>query len=245
MADYSPFQRHVMPSGTECFYRDSNHSYWGEIHEVKGSWSGVRSSRLTSPSAVGKVFDLQLADKLSSAAARAGLEWFERKDRRATEGSNVHEKVLEVLAAGERIPSLADVEGEERGYAQGVIAWWADVNPDPIGSELVVLSTAHGYAGRIDLIAEIDGQTTIVDLKTGFIGESAHAQLAGYKLAAEESGYGPIQRCILLKVTPEGDYHELEGLSNVNAFIKGVELFREAKQLGSAVKAQWKETLAA
>lgn len=232
------FTVHRMPSGTECFYRDSDHSYWSEIQQKGGAWTGVRASRLTSPSTVGKVFDLRLADKLSAAAAKAGMEWFERKDRRAREGTNVHEKVLEVLAQGKRIPNLADVADEERGYSQGVIAWWRTKMPKPIAVEQVVYSPAHGFAGRIDLIAEIDGLVSIVDLKTGFIGEGAHAQLAGYQLAAEESGFGPIEQTLLLKVTAEGSWFELEGLSSVESFARGIALFRDAKQLGSAVKAQ-------
>lgn len=241
---HGDFTVHRMPVGSECFYRDSDHSYWSEIQEKGGKWSGVKSARLTSPSTVGKVFDLQLADKLSAAAAKAGMEWFERKDRRAQEGTNVHEKVLEILAAGKRVPSLADVADEERGYSQGVIAWWRTKMPKPIATEQVVYSPTHRFAGRIDLIAEIDGLVSIVDLKTGFIGPGAHAQLAGYQLAAEESGFGPVEQTLLLKVTPEGSWFELEGLSSVDSFAKGVDHYRGAKQLDAEVTAQWKAAAA-
>ncbi len=238
------FEVHEMPSGETVFYRDSNHSYYKEIAEKNGKWVGLREARLPSPSTIAKVFDLRLADKLSAAAAKAGMEWFERKDRRAREGTNVHQKVLEVLAQGKRIPNLADVADEERGYSQGVIAWWRTKMPKPIAVEQVVYSPVQGFAGRIDLIAEIDGLVSIVDLKTGFIGEGAHAQLAGYQLAAEESGFGPIEQTLLLKVTAEGSWFELEGLSSVESFARGIALFRDAKHLGSAVKEQWEAATA-
>lgn len=244
MSDIAPFERHEMPTGSECFYRDSDHSYWLQIQQKAGKWTGIQPARLTSPSTVGKMYDLQLADKLSAAAAKAGMEWFERKDRRAQEGQNVHEKVLEALAAGERIPSLADVEEAERGYAQGIMGWWAEVQPESIASEFVVLSGEHGFAGRIDLLAVIDGKRTIVDLKTGFIGEGAYAQLAGYELAALESGYGPVEATALLKVTDEGEHYTLPGLLSPDSFARAVALYREAKALQKVSRDQWKAVAA-
>lgn len=241
MGDYGDFTRHEMPSGAVCWYRDSNHAYYSEIEEKGGKWVGPNASRLPSPSTVAKVYDLQLADRLSAAAAKAGYEWFERKDRRAREGTNVHEKVLEILAAGERIPSLADVEEAERGYSQAVISWWADVEPEPIATEQVVYSPSHRFAGRCDLIAKIDGKVTIVDLKTGFIGESAHVQLGGYWLAATESGFGPLEAMQLLKVYDDGTYSVLPGLSSPSEFAQALDVYRGGKRLGKAVREQLKE----
>lgn len=233
------FEVTSLPNG-EVFYRDSNHAYYDRIEERGDKWVGPNDARLPSPSTVAKVFDLQLADRLSAAAARAGLEWFERKDRRAREGTNIHERVLEILAAGERIPSLSDVDETERGYAQGVIAWWSEVNPEPVTSEQVVYSAAHRYAGRLDLICEIDGKRCIVDLKTGFIGESAHVQLDGYRLAAEESGFGPIDRCLLLKVADDGTFREYEGLADSMDFRHALTVYRHAKVIGKGVREQLK-----
>lgn len=241
MTDYGPFTRHKMPAGGVCWYRDSNHAYYSEIEEKDGKWIGPNASRLPSPSTVAKVYDLQLADRLSAAAARAGLEWFERKDRRAREGTAIHEKVLEILAAGERIPSLADVDETERGYAQAVVAWWRDSEPEPIASEQVVYSPSHRFAGRLDLIATIGGKRTIADLKTGFIGESAHVQLAGYWLAATESGFGPLDEMMLLKVYDDGTYRILPGLSKPSDFTAALEVYRSAKALASSVREQMKE----
>lgn len=232
------FEVHELPVGT-VFYRDSNHSYYERIEErAGGKWVGPNDARLPSPSTVAKVYDLQLAERLSAAAAKAGMEWFERKDRRATEGTNVHEKVLEILSAGERIPSLADVTDAERGYAQGVIAWWSAVNPEAIASEQVVYSPEYRFAGRVDLIAEIRQQRTVVDLKTGFIGESAHAQLAAYRLAADESGFGPIDAALILKVYEDGTYAAFPGLSAPEDFVRGLEVYRTGKSLAAGVREQ-------
>ncbi len=232
------FEVHKLPSGT-VFYRDSIHAYYDRVEEKGGKWTGPKDARLPSPSVVAGVYDLQKADRMSAAAARVGAEWFERKDRRATEGTNVHEKVLEILAAGKRIPSLADVSEAERGYAQGVIRWWADREPNPIVSEQVVYSAVHRFAGRVDLIATIGRRQNIVDLKTGFIGESAHVQLAGYQLAARESGFG-VNRTLILKVYEDGSYDEFPGLAEPDDFVRGLEVYRTGKQLGAGVREQLK-----
>lgn len=235
------FEVHTLPKGDEVYYRDSNHAYYSEIVEKGGKWIGPNDARLPSPSTVAKVYDLQLADRLSAAAAKAGYEWFDRKDRRATEGTNVHEKVLETLAAGQRIPSLSDVSEAERGYAQGVIGWWSEVDPKPVASEQVVYSAIHKFAGRVDLIADIDGVRTIVDLKTGYVGESAHVQLAAYRLACDECGFGPVKQTLILKVSDDGSYRALPGLSSPFDFVKGLQVYRKGKTLGKAVSAQLKE----
>lgn len=239
---FGRFELHVLPDGSEVYYDDGRHAYFSRIEERPGGkWVGPKDARLPSPSTVAKVYDLQLADRLAGAAAKAGPEWFDRKDRRAAEGTAVHEKILEILAAGKRIPSLADVTEAERGYAQGVIAWWAKVKPKPIESEQVVYSRAHGFAGRLDLIAEIDGRRTIVDLKTGFIGESAHVQLSAYELAANECGFGPIEATMLLKVYEDGAYREFPGLADSHDFVRGLRVYRKGKQLGAGVREQLKE----
>lgn len=238
------FEVHELPSGVTVYYRDSQHAYFDRIEERKeGEWVGPKDARLPSPSAVGDVFSLNKARMMSNAAARAGLEWFVRKDKRAEEGTNVHQHVLEILAAGDRIPSLADVSEAERGYAQGVIAWWSDRLPDPIVSEQVVYSAEHRFAGRVDLIATINGRRTAVDLKTGFVGEGAHAQLAGYELAADESGFGPIEATLILKVFENGTYAEYEGLAVPEDFIDALKVYRRGKALDKGVKEQIKRAL--
>lgn len=241
--DYSPYERVVTPSGAEFFYNDDNHHYYGEVHNKNGKWTGVQKTRLASPSAIGPVLDIDKATRMSNAAARRGMDWFTNRDKKAQAGTHVHQKILEELAAG-RVPSLADVAEDERGPAQGVISWWADVRPEPIASEFGVYSAAYQFAGRVDLLALIEGKRTIVDLKTGWVGPGSHGQLAGYKLAAEESGYGPIHRTMLLKVTPEGGYAEYEGLAREADFIDACAVFRVGKRLTKAVNDQMKEQAA-
>jgi hypothetical protein len=67
------FERHVMPSGVEVFYRDSDHSYWSEIQEKAGKWSGVQSARLAGVTTAVAPFDWR-PDNLMRWAARLNGE---------------------------------------------------------------------------------------------------------------------------------------------------------------------------
>lgn len=252
------FEVHELPSGETVYYRDSNHSYYDRIEERPGGkWVGPRDARLPSPSTIGKMLDTNTEPLLRWAARKTcegvvqldhippdgddlwgvlcgrKLTYKDLRDQRATEGTNVHTKVLEALAGGQRIPSLADVEAEERGMAQGVLGWWAANVPEPIASEQVVYSEAHSYAGRFDLLCTIDGKTVMVDLKTSkFIGNGAHTQLAGYIYAAEESGFGPIASARILQVLADGTYREHECAASVDQFLAALAAHRAAKEIG-------------
>lgn len=57
----------------------------------------------------------------------------------------------------------------------------------PIESEVVVYSDAYGYAGRLDLLAEVDGEMSVCDKKTGRSYDIKTGwQIAAYKYAYEE-----------------------------------------------------------
>ena len=244
--DYTPFDRHDLPSGKALYVRKRpGRGYYGEVREKSdGTYSGVRAAQYISASGLCKWWDPEGGYRMLDSVERDPDAWFARRDKRATEGTNVHEKILESLASGEGIPSLADVSPDERGYGQAVISWWATRKPEVIAAEFVVCSDTWHYAGRVDLLAVIDGQRTLLDLKTGFIGKSQHAQLGLYRLAAEESGYGPIDRTLLLKVTEDGKHHELDGLLPPEQIESGLRFRMGLKPYESMVSKQVKEMAA-
>ncbi len=244
MSDYGDFQHHLMPSGAECWYRDSDHSYFSEVQQKGSKWTGVQSARLTSPSTVGPILDLDKANRLMLWAARHP-DAVGHRDRRAEAGTKLHVEVLEALATGESVPNLGDVDEEERGRAQGVIAAWLDLSPETIGSEIVVCSEEHGFAGRIDTLCKIDGKLTILDLKTGkFVGSGAHAQLAGYRVAANESGYGPIEDAQILQVFEDGTYKVWECKATDQQFLDALAVYRSGKTLDKQLRDQRKAVAA-
>jgi len=62
-------------------------------------------------------------------------------------------------------------------------------NPKPIEVEVVVFSDSHKYAGKVDGIFEIAGETWLIDWKTSNgIYKEARIQIVAYKKALEEMG---------------------------------------------------------
>lgn len=77
--------------------------------------------------------------------------------------------------------------------------WKKSVNLKPIYIESTVWSKTHGYAGTMDLLAEVNGKLTVVDWKTGkAIYPEAYLQNAAYRYALREMGHGdPVQGIIV------------------------------------------------
>jgi len=93
----------------------------------------------------------------------------------ATQGISVHEALDSWFSTG-RVPPATDAE---QPYIEQAIRWAMEWNPRPLYMEPEVYSET-GYAGSVDGVFEIGGQTVIVDFKTGGLYESATMQLAAY-----------------------------------------------------------------
>lgn len=134
--------------------------------------------------------------------------WSDVRDRSAEIGTNVHEQVFHALAKGET-PNLADRTEAERGFAQAAISWWMDHSPDVIATEQVTVNYATGFAGRFDLLCEIEGERVLVDAKTrekGVDRKSDHVQLPGYEDANVACGIGASDRQVILILKSDGTY---------------------------------------
>jgi len=133
-----------------------------------------------------------------------------KRQEGADRGTLVH-RVLEVWSTEGTVPSLGDFEPELRGYVQGLCGWLLKVEPQPIAVETVVASRLHGFAGRFDLLATIDDQTVLVDLKTSPGARTyleAHLQTAAYELALVECGFGFPDDSVLVAVGEDGTFNE-------------------------------------
>ena len=75
-------------------------------------------------------------------------------------------------------------------YKRQFRAWAESVNLAPRLIEQTVWSRAHQYAGTMDLLAEVNGVSTLVDFKTGkAVYPEAHLQNAAYQTALAEMGH--------------------------------------------------------
>jgi len=83
-------------------------------------------------------------------------------------------------------------------------AWekWAEsVALKPIFIEQVVYSVEYGFAGTLDLFAEVNGVPTVIDWKTGkAVYAEAHLQNASYRHALREMRHGDPQAGMIIRL---------------------------------------------
>jgi hypothetical protein len=111
---------------------------------------------------------------------------YETSDRAKKRGTEVH-GYAERLVKGEKVEAVPD---ELRGHVEAYVRFLDKFEVDPIVVEAAIVNYRYGYAGTLDLIAEItdnDGQRRklLLDAKTnekGIFGETP-LQLAAYRYA--------------------------------------------------------------
>lgn len=106
------------------------------------------------------------------------------RDKAANTGSRVHSYV-ESLFKGRELPRIE--EEQAQNAIKAFEAWLKTVSINVLDSERILFSKEHWYAGTTDIIAEINGQLTIADIKTSSgIYDDMWMQLAAYTHALEE-----------------------------------------------------------
>lgn len=179
-------------------------------------------------------------DAIAARLREAKLRWTDVRDRAALRGDNVHERIFLALATGSAAPSLADLSEEERGYGQAAFAWWRDRSPEPVAAEQVTVSYDKRFAGRFDLLADIDGERVLVDAKTRQSGrdrKSDHVQLPGYEDANIACGIGPSDRRLVLILMADGAYREVDAVGTREDFYAAL----VACQTGKSVDKRMRE----
>lgn len=142
---------------------------------------------------------------------RVGFTEADRVSREATAlGTAVH-ALCEQLAAGKLWAQ--DLTGDLAPY--GVkFAWWLHENVAAVIScERTVIHEAHGYAGTLDLYAEMaDGRRLVCDLKTGkTVDPTYRLQLTAYAAALEAAGEQVDGRLVIhLPSSRPGELHAIE-----------------------------------
>jgi hypothetical protein len=123
---------------------------------------------------------------------------YESRDAAANRGTAVH-ALAEKLIKGEEVEVPDALAGHVESYVRFLDEW----APEPVLVEAVVMSHKHGYAGTLDLIADIPGRgRVLMDIKTsrsGIFGETA-LQLCAYRYAdvyLDETGDEPIEKDML------------------------------------------------
>lgn len=176
---------------------------------------------------------LSSAGGISDALKAGGLDWESVRRQAASRGTNVHLHALHALSQGQPVPAFAELTDEERGYARGVVAWWARNQPTVICAEQVVADLETGVAGRLDLLCELpDGRIAVVDCKTSrHLSAKFVAQLAGYARLALLSGFPAAEVGIVLAVDADGGFRAVEVPVDHEDFLLAVRVYRRAGEL--------------
>lgn len=79
--------------------------------------------------------------------------------------------------------------------------WAKSVNLKPKLIEQMVYSRVHGFAGTMDLLADVAGVETLIDFKTGkAIYAEAHLQNVAYQVALAEMGHATPQAGMIVRL---------------------------------------------
>lgn len=79
--------------------------------------------------------------------------------------------------------------------------WANSVHLKPIFIEQTVFSKTHGYAGTMDLLADVNGVPTLIDFKTGkAIYAEAYLQNVAYQQALSEMGHTSAQGGLIVRL---------------------------------------------
>lgn len=151
----------------------------------------------------------ELADmKPSERFAELRYAHNKRRNAAALRGTKVH-KLAEQYMAGEEV-DLTDPD--VRAHVESYVAFVDDWNPAPLLVESTVVSYRYGYAGTLDLVADLaDGRRWLLDIKTSsaVYGDTA-LQLAAYRYAdryADDDGehdMPAVDACGVIHVRADG-----------------------------------------
>lgn len=166
-------------------------------------------------------------------------------ERASKEGTQVH-NAAEDLMEGKEIHWLDDYGNTKYSFKvwQMILKFaefWGTYKPKLVKAEGLVYSKEYKYAGRYDIIAELDNELWLLDIKTSnTLNRSYDLQIAAYIKAIKEMHNIDIQRAgiIWLKSTKRGEakkpgVYQGKGweVKEVTDFDRNFELFKHVQAL--------------
>jgi len=102
--------------------------------------------------------------------------WKEERDAAAGRGTQIH-AIAQKLLHGEKVPIPEGLEG----HVESCVKFLDQYEVEPVLSETAIVNRSVGYAGTLDLVADMIGHRYLLDWKTGkrVYAETA-LQLAAY-----------------------------------------------------------------
>lgn len=131
-----------------------------------------------------------------------------KRDKAANVGSEVH-ALAENIARGQPIVIPQELAGFVAAYQR----WIADFQPEFLAAEEMVANLEYGYAGTLDGLVRIAGETWLLDWKTskGVYPETSlqlaaygHAEFIGRPGTLTRFAIPPIDQYAVVHLTPDG-----------------------------------------
>lgn len=213
-------------------------SWWGmkvgaagvkELYDTGVFWDRIYRETVF-PDTVDEVIDLLKAHKLTVNHIR---------NKAGDRGNSLH-AALQYWSENGTLPDPEFYPETEQGYVKGLVGFLEDAQIEPIQSEVMVGSVAHGFAGRYDLLGLYGGREVCVhttpsgrgskreslepgifmfDLKTSKgVYSSQHFQLSAYAEANRECGYESSDSEAIVRVTDGGKYEVVQNRSMFEDF---------------------------
>lgn len=154
-----------------------------------------------------EVDQLRSMGRNAMVAALKETPWTAR-DQAGVRGTDVH-ALAEELVQGREV----EVPEHLEGYVNGYVDWLDRFRPEPVLVEKMIAHRKHWYAGRFDLIADINGTRWLLDVKTasGVYGDNAlqcdayrHAEFWQDDDGNEQPMPEGIERLGVIHVQPSG-----------------------------------------
>lgn len=201
-------------------------------HEDMGARGAVRAERL------GELADVPEGDWIKRVRAlRLGANT--ARDEGADRGKAIHE-AFHILATTGASPNPADFPGPWRPWVQGVARVWLALRPRLIDAEFIVANPDHGYAGRPDLFAIVNGKRTLIDYKTGKgrVYDQAHFQTRGYAECFEPCGLDAPERILIVGIDDAGGFELVDCEASPVDWYALLTTFRARKRINAGMARQ-------
>lgn len=157
---------------------------------------------------------------------REGKDWTKMRDQMADIGTIAHYLILcDLKGISPNTSEYAPADVEKANNAlQSYHAWKKANQVFPIAVEQSMISEKFGFGGTFDLLANVNGQLTIIDFKTsGALYEEYGTQIAAYRQLVLENRHHDTQgKLIRINRAANDDFES----KTVDLLDKRFELFR-------------------
>ena len=162
-----------------------------------------------------------------------GARWAHRrtKDRAATVGTVVHswiEKYVERRIVRRRSLQPLPQNPQARAGVEAFLSWVDEHDVHFRLSEQRLYSRRYRYAGTADIVAEVDGALTLIDIKTSKgVYPEYELQLAAYWQALAEEGWfqGAFEQAVVVKVGKEDGEFNVVPMFDAEGFERSFQVF--------------------